>query len=217
MICVSLSEKDGLNILKEKRNIDLAEIRMDRIALTLEEVREVFSMGKDLIATYRPDKKGDENRLEYLLAAIEAGARYVDIELEMDDRAKGEVIEKARSKGCKVILSFHDYEKTPPVDSLKEIINLSFGYGADIVKISCKVNTSADNIRLLGLFGIVDEGKRIIVIGMGDKGRITRVASLFLGSPFTFVAPEKGKESGDGQFSIDEMETLLELIDGKRY
>ena len=47
------------------------------------------------------------------MAAIEAGARYVDVEVQADEAYRRDIIEKARIHGCKVIISFHDFQATP--------------------------------------------------------------------------------------------------------
>ena len=71
------------------------------------------------------------------------------------------------------------------------------------------VHSSRDNARLLGL---LDDSKKIVVIGMGDKGRITRIAAPLLGSPFTFASLSKGKETAPGQIDKEKLEALLRNI-----
>ena len=84
-----------------------------------------------------------------------------------------------------------------------------FEAGADIAKIACKVKSNGDNARLLSL---LDSKKEIIVIGMGRKGRITRITAPLLGSPITFAALEKGKETAEGQMTLDKMKELYEMV-----
>src|SRR5512141_2658241 len=173
MICVSLDELYNDTYLKLLDNIAFAEIRMDKMALTGSDIREIFSRSAKLIATCRPGPLDDGGRKGYLFAAIDAGAAYVDVEVDSDNAYKKEIIERARSKNCKIIVSVHDYENTPSEERLKDILTLCFGEGADIVKIACKVNHSADNARLLGLLGVDGLKDRVVVVGMGRKGRIT--------------------------------------------
>jgi len=173
MICVSISEEIDLNILISKMNNHMAEVRMDRMDLSLMDVSRIFSMPLPLIATYRPKGNDNEMRKRYLLTAIEAGAKYVDIEFESDDMYKREIISVAKSKHCQVIISFHDYENTPSEEALKEIVSICFKAGADIAKIACKVNSPIDNGKLLGLLCINDFYGRVVVAGMGKKGNIT--------------------------------------------
>ncbi len=210
MICVSMDEQYGVNYLINLNNINFAEIRMERMALAEDDIRKIFSQSVTFIATCRPVNIDDQKRREYLIAAIEAGARYVDIEIESDKAYREELIKKARVQDCKVIISFHDYEKTPSEEKLNSIVSLCFSEGADIVKVACKVNSAADCARLLGLLGREDRKGRLIVIGMGEKGKITRIVAPLLGSPFTFASAEESKKTAEGQIE----KRLLERIMG---
>jgi 3-dehydroquinate dehydratase-1 len=215
MICVSLDEQYSANYLTLLTKACFAEVRMDRMTLSLDDVKTIFSHPATLIATYRPGNVDDRTRRSYLFAAIEAGAAYVDVEVDSDNAYKKEIVKKARSKGCTVIISFHDHEKTPEEEELRDIVSLCFREGARIAKVACMVNSPADNARLLGLLGREDLKGKLVVVGMGEKGRITRVAAPLLGSPFTFASLAKGKETAEGQIEKERLEEIMRLIDGK--
>jgi 3-dehydroquinate dehydratase-1 len=68
------------------------------------------------------------------------------------------------------------------------------------------VLNDADNARLLGL---LDDARKIVVVGMGELGRITRIAASLLGSPFTFASQGLGKETARGQIDHETLRTLL--------
>jgi 3-dehydroquinate dehydratase-1 len=68
------------------------------------------------------------------------------------------------------------------------------------------VHSARDNARLLGL---LDSHSKIVVVGMGEKGRITRITAPLLGSPFAFASLSKGKETATGQIDKKTLETLL--------
>lgn len=210
MICVSIAESTAGECLKALAGLAFAEIRMDRMQLTVNDVRDIFSAGIDLIATCRPGAFSEDERKQLLIAAIEAGGAYVDIEVESDESFKREIIEKARSRSCAVIISFHDYERTPESEELLGIVSRCFESGGDIAKIACRVNSERDNARLMGLLD--SDGGDIIVIGMGEKGRITRIVAPLLGSPFTYAASARGKETADGQLDRETLEKYLELL-----
>lgn len=215
MICVSIAERSAGECLKALAGLTFAEIRMDRIQLlAIKDVHDIFSAGKELIATCRPCAFSEDERKRLLIAAIEAGASYVDIEADSDESFKREVIERAQSRSCRVIVSFHDYEKTPGREELLRIVSLCFESGGDIAKIACKVNSERDSARLLGL---LDSGRDIIVIGMGEKGRITRIVAPLLGSPFTYAAPVRGRETAEGQLDRETMERYLQMLSGSGF
>jgi 3-dehydroquinate dehydratase-1 len=220
LICVSVAEPTVELCLEALKGLDFAEVRIDAMNVTIEDMERIFSKPLMLIATFMPadpavmpDKVVDtDTRLKYLIAAIEAGAKYVDIEIESDSAYRREIIKKAKQKDCKVIISFHDFYSTPEQKKLEEITELCFSEGADIAKIACRVTSERDSLRLLGLLNNYDYQGRTVVIGMGNKGRITRVAAPLLGCPFTFASISKGKETAEGQIEKDTMEQMMRLL-----
>lgn len=211
MICVSLAEKSLNACLEVLKTLSFAEIRIDAMPfLNLSSVRHIFSQPVQLIATCRPGGlfRNDE-RKAMLIAAIHSGAAYVDVEIGSEPGYLHEITSEARARGCKVIISFHDYEKTPGRRQLKAIADLCFQRGADIAKIACMALSDQDNARLLGL---LDSDRQVVVIGMGEKGHITRITALLLGSPFTFASLSKGKETAEGQIDRETLRGILEVL-----
>jgi 3-dehydroquinate dehydratase-1 len=206
MICVSLAELSPEECRALLKTLDFAEIRMDTMAMDGEDIRKLFSSHPRLIATFRPGKASMVERREKLIGAVTAGAAYVDIELDADQDFRSEIISEARSRGCRVILSHHDFEGTPQRDGLEAIVESCFAAGADIAKIACMAHAPRDSARLLGL---LDDPRPIVVIGMGEHGRMTRPASLLAGSPFTYASPVGGKTTAPGQWDIKQLKSLL--------
>lgn len=213
MICVSIGEKSVEACISALEGVEFAEVRLDMVeGIGAGGVKGIFSqgsMGKRLIATLRgehPKKK------ELLTAAIEAGAAYVDLDVGEEEGLRKAVIAKAREGGCKVIISFHDFEGTPGKKELEEVVEKCSGLGADVVKVACMVRSGKEAARLLGLLG---ERERLVVIGMGGKGRIVRVLAPLLGAEFTFASLREGAETAPGQMGKDEMEGLIRLLEEK--
>lgn len=209
MVCVSLAEKNTNNCLKAMRGLEFAEIRLDKMKVTDMDVETLFSQKLKLIATCRPGSYDEETRKRLLEKAIDAGAAYVDIEVEASDEFKDGILSKARAKGCKVIISYHNFERTPKKAELEHIVDWCFESGADIAKIACKVNSEQDNARLLGL---LDSEKALVIVGMGKKGRITRIIAPLLGSAFTFASLSKGNETAEGQIDIARLRKKIKVL-----
>ncbi len=209
MICVSLAERGLDACLAALKGIPFAEIRLDMAGLALKEVRKLFSGHANLIATCRPGRLGEARRRSLLVAAIESGAAYVDIEFDAPPSYRKEIVARARDAGCSIIVSFHDYGKTPERKVLEKVIRASFRMGADIVKIACMVRDEADNSRLLRL---LDGSKKIVVVGMGEAGRVTRVAAPLSGSPFTFASLPKGRQTADGQIDHETLKEIFRVV-----
>lgn len=220
MICVSIGERsvEGcLKAIKAPGNPELAEIRIDMLERPDEAgVRRIFSprpgsRNAKLIATCRPGKLPDGERKALLLAAIGAGAAFVDVEVEAGDAYKHDIAAAAKANGCAVIVSFHDYSGTPGRGELKQVLDWCFESGADIAKIACNVNSEADCARLLGL---LDDKRKVAVVGMGARGRVVRVVAPLLGSQLAFASAGRGKETAEGQLTQEQMRKAWEGISG---
>jgi 3-dehydroquinate dehydratase type I len=201
MICVSLAEKTTANVIAALPAFSFAEIRLDAVEdLTESGLRDIFAGHSRLIATHRPGRVPEPARIGRLLAAVEAGAAFVDVEIETEGGDIRTLAGAARARGCRVIVSYHNDRETPSRDVLEDIRSRGFAAGADLVKIACLSRGPGDNARLLGL---LDHPRPTIVIGMGSLGRITRLAAPLLGAPFTYASPGEGKATAAGQPDID--------------
>ena len=142
-------------------------------------------------------------------AAIESGAAYVDIEFEADEEIKEDLLKNARMNNCKVIISYHNFYDTPAKEELHKIIDRCFTEGADVVKIATTALSEADSSRILGLY---EHYTSLVALAMGEKGRITRIANLLLGSPFTFASVSDSGKTAQGQFTVKEMKDILKYM-----
>lgn len=202
MICVSISDKDLKKCLAILEKVEMAEIRIDLAEFSNEEIKEVFSKGKKLIATCRPGKIKDHERVEMLKIAIESGATYVDIEYEAPLEYKSDIIDFAHKYQCDVIISYHNYDKTPELDELENIVNQCYSQGADLAKVATHVNVNRDNSKILSLYKAPG---RLVAIGMGDLGRISRIVAPFLGAEFTYASVEDGSATAPGQINYERL------------
>lgn len=211
MICIALGNLSFEECLEAVNTLEFAEIRLDLLDLSQEEIHTLFSRHPQLIATCRPGKYADEDeRKQILLHAIASGAAYVDVEVEAGDDFKDEVITAARASGCQTIISYHNFEKTPERAELDHIVNWCAELKPDIVKIACMAHSNRDNARLLGL---LDTDKCLLILGMGEQGKITRIVSPLLGSFCTFGAYTLDKATAPGQLPKTELERLMHQIE----
>jgi 3-dehydroquinate dehydratase-1 len=211
MICVAISDTDFEKCLSMLKKTDMAEIRLDLTQFSEEQIRHLFSLQKKLIATYRPlEGKEEEERMEQLKTAIEAGADYVDIEFESADDYRNEIIAFAHKHNCDVIISYHNYDCTPGLDHLRKIVAESFQKDADVIKIATMVRTNNDNASILSLYNIPG---RVVAFGMGNLGKITRIVAPFLGAEFTYAAMDEGAETAPGQIKYSIMKSAIQQIE----
>ncbi len=218
MICVPIIAKDtdeaAKKIARANPLADLLELRLDimesfRLADMIQEA------SKPVIVTYRSRKEGghgskdDKTRARHLLNAIENKADYVDLEYNMPPDLRREILQKRRES--KIIVSVHVLDNTPSREELDRILNGLAKTGADIVKIVTRARQPEDNLRVMDLIPRATEmNLKIIALCMGEKGRISRVATLLFGGYLTFASLDQGDESADGQIPVEEMRGILE-------
>jgi 3-dehydroquinate dehydratase type I len=189
------------------------EIRFDENNLTSVELKDLIGTKKMIIASCRSGFRSEEDRRELLTGMIEAGVNYVDIDIDSENKFKTAILNKALERGCKVIQSYHNYLKTPDRRILSAIIRKGFDQKTDIMKIATMVRDEADITRLLSLYELPKKLQgRLLVIGMGTMGRITRIAALTLGAPFSYVSCPGQLKTAAGQFNITDMKIIFDLI-----
>lgn len=209
MVCVAISEKNVRKCLELLDHVEMAEIRLDLTEFGLDEIKTVFSHPTTTIATCRPDKMGKSEQLKRLTASIEAGANYVDIEIEADEDLRNLLISKAHKFNCKVIISYHNYDLTPGLRELAKVVDDCFKLGADIAKLATFSKSKADNARLLSLY---NNEKPVVALGMGETGKITRIIAPLLGAEFTFAAMDEGLATAPGQITYTNLKTILDQL-----
>ncbi|MDR3236540.1 MAG: type I 3-dehydroquinate dehydratase [Prevotellaceae bacterium] len=210
MLCVSIPSLPLPQVMRIIENADMAELRLDLLRPAPDALPTLFSPhGKKIIATCRQGYYDDNARLEILKAAIDAGCGYIDLEIEAPCTFLDLLIKHAKARDCKVILSYHNFEATPDKETLELTVIEALACEADMVKIATMVHTEQDAARLLALYA---HHKQLVAFGMGEKGKITRLASLFLGAPFTYVSVDGATATAPGQFSESEMRALLGKI-----
>jgi len=209
MICVSLGKISFKKCLAILPQVEMAEIRLDLMNISIEKITSLFSSLPHLIATCRQGKFSHQKREWLLFKAIEAGAAYVDLDLEKDLKIMKNILPLLKSKKSRLILSYHNFTETPPTSQLRKLVSLAFKKGADVAKIACYIQTPQDNARLISLLQIK---KPVVICGLGALGGITRIAALFCGSPFTYASWKNRPPTAEGQIEYSSLKTLWRLI-----
>lgn len=199
---------------------DVIEIRLDSIPQP--EVRLFMrELSPPLLFTNRPEWEGgsyagDETaRTGLLLEAIAAGAAFVDIEMKTASELRRQVISRAREQRTRVIVSWHNFEHTPPAADLEEIFNEQHASGAHIGKIVTMAHNSSDVLRVLSLQLLAAEKDfPLIAFCMGRGGMISRLATVELGGYMTYAAPDSGRATAPGQLKVSALRAMLDIIAG---
>ncbi|KAG6750570.1 hypothetical protein POTOM_045068 [Populus tomentosa] len=196
---------------------DLAEVRVDFL--------RNFSPRNDLEAlikqcplptliTYRPKWEGgqydgDENkRQKALQIAMELGADFIDIELKVAQEFYN-FIQGKKPEKVKIIVSSHNYECTPSMEEIGDLVARIQATGADIVKVATTALDITDNARMFHI--IVNLQVPMIGLVMGERGLMSRVLAAKYGGFLTFGSVEAGVVSAPGQPTVKDLLELYNL------
>ncbi len=183
----------------------MVELRLDLMQMQPAQIQALLQHNIPTVVTCREGKYSQNERITLLKHAIEHGAAYVDIEVESEENYRKELVNFAKQKGCKVIISYHNFEATPSIAELKQTIAECRNMGADVVKLITTACSEQDSARVLSLY---ETEKDLIAFAMGEAGKITRFACLYLGAPFTYASSGLGKEAAPGQITASNMEEI---------
>ncbi len=209
MLYTCLSAKGFDNCLKQLGENKFAELRLDLTEFDSDQLSEFMKKQVSFIVTCRPGVFTESKRILLLKQAIKEGADYIDIETESDDETISELRKACEGTKCKLIISYHNFNDTPTVLEFDNIIKKCKDQGADIVKLASKVNSKADNAIILSLYSRYNN---LVAFGMGADGAITRIASIYCGAPFTYVASNDGCSTAPGQFTLDKILQLINIL-----
>jgi 3-phosphoshikimate 1-carboxyvinyltransferase len=224
MICTTIQNKTAEQILEALEHCEMAEIRLDRCDLSARDTENVFTSDVPLVATCRiaevaqnePSLQGltDSAREikamqiaeKRLVRAIEAGARYVDVEIEAQKQMSKRVRSAAHENGTIFIRSYHDFEGTDSYEALKALVEKCRYHGADVVKLVTTAHSEEDVQRVMALYEWAHaENIDLIAFCMGEAGRQSRLDCLKYGAPYTYAALSADEAAAPGQWPADEM------------
>jgi 3-dehydroquinate dehydratase-1 len=152
----------------------------------------------------------EEERLRILKHCLEMGAYLVDLEWKALQR----FIKKHGNPPFpldRTLVSFHDFRGTPNDRVLKGLVNSMRRASVKLAKVVCFSEKPEDGLQLLSLIPYGRRlGMEVVAFGMGEKLSWTRIVSLILGAPFTYVSANKDAGTAPGQLDIISAKSLYE-------
>jgi 3-dehydroquinate dehydratase type I len=116
-------------------------------------------------------------------------------------------------RGTQVILSFHDFQKTPSLKELQKLFGQMIRLGANVIKIVPFARSWEDNLNILSLIPFAKERRqKIVAFCMGEKGKISRIFSPFLGAAWTYASVNQSRASAPGQLTVRELKDIWEKM-----
>jgi 3-dehydroquinate dehydratase-1 len=201
-----------ITIKKANRLADLVELRLDYLRETNLELL-LKNRRRPFIVTHRRKEEGgqykgaERKRLGILQEAADLEADYIDVELAAERSFLQRLIRNKR--GTQVILSFHDFRRTPSLKELQRLFGQMIRMGADVIKIVPFAKSWEDNLTVLSLIPFAKErGQKIVTFCMGEKGKISRIFSPFLGAAWTYASLDQSRASAPGQLSVRQLRDI---------
>jgi 3-dehydroquinate dehydratase-1 len=236
-VCVPLVARTGPALLAEAAAVaakapDLIEWRVDffegigshdEVTALAQRIKQA-SGGIPLLFTRRSLREGGEPvacteaQVADLYQTVCAGGAVdlVDLELSSDPGHLAQVGEAARGSGVGLLLSFHDFQRTPPVEELLANFRKAEQLGGDVGKVAVMPRSMADVLTLLQATLQAAEQLSIPVAGMamGPLGAASRICGGEFGSALTFAVGQQA--SAPGQLPIDELRAALAVLRAAR-
>jgi 3-dehydroquinate dehydratase/shikimate dehydrogenase len=220
-ICIALGLPDVPTLLDHARREaeageTLLEFRLDFLdhpSQGAEAIRGFLDQFPDLIvvaACRRHQNHGKfngsiEEQLAVLDLAVRHGAQAIDVEIETAEAAE-ERLSQFRAR-AQVVVSYHNYEATPPMDT---ILGRVMKAQADVYKVVTTARKPSDNLRVLAAAKALPK-TRLVVLAMGEMGFPTRVLSPVFGAAYTYAAPMLAEGTAAGQVSARSLRHLYRV------
>jgi len=148
---------------------------------------------------------GVEEQVRLLEAAIQAGAKAVDLEIESAEDSGAPL--STLSGRAKVVVSYHNFDGTPPTEP---VVRRLLRHPADAHKLVVTARKPSDIHRVLAV-ARAHPRNRIIAFSMGEVGFPSRVIATAFGAPFTYAAPASAEGTAPGQVEARAMRRLYRL------
>jgi 3-dehydroquinate dehydratase-1 len=205
-ICVSIATTGDVSLLKEQVDrafslgADFAEIRFDfvspnRMQAAIDAVRGIRSKA---VFTLRSKDQGGKF----------AGSEQERLDVELDTIKENDDLADFLGK-APILISWHDFQQTPPSDELADILSEMRIY-SNYVKVVTTAKSVEDSLRLLELYESTT-GLHPVIFAMGDAGIVSRILCTIVGNaPFTYTSLEKAV--APGQLTVMQMRKLYDRI-----
>jgi 3-dehydroquinate dehydratase-1 len=201
------------NLKKTQAISSFIELRVDYIKnFSIKDI-EIISENVKVksIFTCRTNKEGgrfngdEKARVEILQQALQTKFDYVDIELSTMRQ------NSFKRSNSKLIISYHNFLETPSYWDMQSIIREMNEYKPDVLKIATFMKEEYEDTKIYRLLTNKPHTEERIVIGMGEKGKMTRIIGPLLGSYLTYASTEFC-ESAPGQIDIEEFKKIYKLL-----
>ncbi len=214
-------------VIAANADTDLAEFRIDLLNFASDR-KQVIALGhelkqilgtKPLIATIRTHNEGGQ----LTISDADYGKTYqaylqqpfmdmLDVEMFRDQQIVKDTVKMAHAKKVLIVMSNHDFQKTPPESEIIKRLLKQDELGADILKIAVMPQNKQDVFTLMNATLKVSQQskKPLLTMSMGKLGTISRIATANMGGSFSFGMI--GEASAPGQIDVTQLKQFLKTV-----
>ncbi|MDV4219475.1 type I 3-dehydroquinate dehydratase [Acinetobacter baumannii] len=214
-------------VIANTADADLAEFRIDLLSFA-SDTKQVIALGhelkkilgnKPMIATIRTKNEGGQLEISdadygktYQAYLKNLFMDWLDVEMFRDQKVVSEIVQKAHQKKVLVVMSNHDFQKTPSQDEIEKRLLKQDQMGADILKIAVMPKSKQDVFTLMNATLKVSQQttKPLLTMSMGQLGTISRVATANMGGSYSFGMI--GQASAPGQIDVTKLKQILQTV-----
>ena len=218
---------DQAKVIAANQDADLAEFRIDLLDFAADS-KQVISLGhelkkilgdKPMIATIRTHNEGGK----LTISDADYGKTYqaylkqpfmdmLDVEMFRDQQVVKNTVKLAHDKKVLIVMSNHDFQKTPSEDEIVKRLLKQDEPGADILKIAVMPQSKQDVFTLMNATLKVSQQskKPLLTMSMGKLGTISRIATANMGGSFSFGMI--GEASAPGQIDVTQLKQFLKTV-----
>ncbi|EHU2482636.1 type I 3-dehydroquinate dehydratase [Acinetobacter baumannii] len=214
-------------VIANTADADLAEFRIDLLSFA-SDTKQVIALGhelkkilgnKSMIATIRTKNEGGQLEISdadygktYQAYLKNPFMDWLDVEMFRDQKVVSEIVQKAHQKKVLVVMSNHDFQKTPSQDEIEKRLLKQDQMGADILKIAVMPKSKQDVFTLMNATLKVSQQttKPLLTMSMGQLGTISRVATANMGGSYSFGMI--GQASAPGQIDVTKLKQILQTV-----
>lgn len=214
-------------VIAANQDADLAEFRIDLLDFAADS-KQVIALGhelkkilatKPMIATIRTHNEGGK----LTISDADYGKTYqaylkqpfmdmLDVEIFRDQQVVKNTVKLAHDKKVLIVMSNHDFQKTPSEDEIVKRLLKQDQLGADILKIAVMPQSKQDVFTLMNATLKVSQQskKPLLTMSMGKLGTISRIATANMGGSFSFGMI--GEASAPGQIDVTQLKQFLKTV-----
>ncbi|MDH0032277.1 MULTISPECIES: type I 3-dehydroquinate dehydratase [unclassified Acinetobacter] len=216
-------------VIAANSDADLAEFRIDLLDFA-NDTKQVIALGQELrqilatkpiIATIRTHNEGGKLTIsdadygkiyQAYLSQPQPFMDMLDVEMFRDQQVVKNTVKLAHDKKVLIVMSNHDFQKTPSEDEIVKRLLKQDELGADILKIAVMPQSKQDVFTLMNATLKVSQQskKPLLTMSMGKLGTISRIATANMGGSFSFGMI--GEASAPGQIDVTQLKQFLKTV-----